>query len=373
MAKWTFYTCTGKRKVILTGKEKENAARLAKGEMQACPKCGKPIEFTANYCNNCGSFIDVNTGKIRNQSQVSEAELNAVLQNKAKSARKGTLFILGGIVVAIMGFFIGSTLGMLIMVSGVFLASFGLQGQMMSKRAAKKKVGAQIVSTALNEVFEQVEYHAGKHLPDALIRNTDMGSMDCDTIGGSDYVKAVYKGVNIEMSDICLNRVDTVIDDEGEVYEKTTKMFEGLWMICDFKKALSADLRLRERSKIGQKLAAGGVKTDNGAFNRKFHIHSNSPHDVFYILTPHMMEYILEMDRKASGDTYMRFLREGKLHIAIDSGRNFFEIKDLNTDVATLKRQFVGEVRYITDLIDELRLVDTFFEGLRESCTSLGE
>lgn len=362
MAKWILTSDSGKTKTDLTEKEKENAIRLQKGEIRACPKCGEPIEYTATYCNSCGTFIDPNTGAIHNQHQVYEAELNDLLQKEAKSAAQGTLFIIGGIIVAIAGALIGSMPGLVIIGGGITCAIFGLWRQAMSKRAAKKKVGAQIAATALNEVFEQVDYREAEHLSESVIRSVDMGMMDFDRVSGSDYVKAVYKGVNIEMSDICLSRVDTEIDEDGKEHEKVTNVFVGLWMICDFKKALSADLRLRERSKLGQKLAFGGINTDNEGFNKQFHIQSNSPHDVFYILTPHMMEYIQQMDVKANGDLYMRFLREGKLHIAVNSGRNLFEIKNLNTNATALRRQFVGEICYVTDLIDEMRLVDTLFK-----------
>ena len=109
-------------------------------------------------------------------------------------------------------------------------------------------------------------------------------------------------------------------------------------------------------------MAIGGIKTESEAFNQRFMIQSQSQHDAFYILTPHMMEYILSMDAKGGGDTYMRFLREGKVHIAINSGRNAFEMGSLNTDVAALRQKFVGEIRYVTDIIDELRLVETLHD-----------
>ena len=38
-----------------------------------------------------------------------------------------------------------------------------------------------------------------------------------------------------------------------------------------------------------------------------------------------MMEFIISMDKKADGDTYFHFQKDGKVHIAINSNRNLFE------------------------------------------------
>lgn len=133
-------------------------------------------------------------------------------------------------------------------------------------------------------------------------------------------------------------------------------------MICDFGKTLSAEVKLSKRSKLDRLFRSKGIQTESEEFNKRFCIQSESPVEAFYILTPHMMEYILGMQSKGGGDVYMSFLREGKVHIAINSGRDSFEAEKGTVNAAALREKFVGEIRYITDLIDELRLVDTLYQ-----------
>ena len=55
----------------------------------------------------------------------------------------------------------------------------------------------------------------------------------------------------------------------------------------------------------------------------------------------------------------MRYL---KLHIAVQTGRDFFELGKSNTDVEGLRRKFLGELHWFTDMIDTLRVEDTLYK-----------
>jgi len=70
----------------------------------------------------------------------------------------------------------------------------------------------------------------------------------------------------------------------------------------------------------------------------------------------------MQMDQKADAKTNLSFLRGGKLHVALNSGRDSFEIKRNMHDVQKIRAQFEGELKYVTDLIDELRISDSFFK-----------
>ena len=160
------------------------------------------------------------------------------------------------------------------------------------------------------------------------------------------------------MSDVYI--YDTTTDSEGNI--SMYKQFKGSWLICDFKKRLSADVIVSENKKQ-KKPSKNTILTDNEAFNNKYTVRSENPEEAFYVLTPHMMEFMLKMDEKADGKTYFHFKREGKVHIAIDSDRDLFEVNKVQSqDYDALKQQIKDEVQYIVDMIDALQLVDSLFE-----------
>ena len=101
------------------------------------------------------------------------------------------------------------------------------------------------------------------------------------------------------------------------------------------------------------------VTTDNEQFSKRFCVRADVPQEAYYILTPHMMEYILTMADKSGGTVYLSFLREGKMHVAVQTGRDFFEFGKSNANVEELRQKFLGELRWFTDVIDTLRAEDT--------------
>ena len=101
---------------------------------------------------------------------------------------------------------------------------------------------------------------------------------------------------------------------------------------------------------------------DNEQFSKRFCVRADDPQEAYYILTPHMMEYILTMADKGGGTVYLSFLRDGKMHVAVKTRRDFFELGKSNADVEELRQKFLGELRWFTDIIDTLRVEDTLYK-----------
>ena len=103
------------------------------------------------------------------------------------------------------------------------------------------------------------------------------------------------------------------------------------------------------------------VTTDNEQFSKRFCVRADIPQEAYYILTLHMMESILTMADKSGGTVYMSFLRDGKMHVAVKTECDFFELGKGNADVGELRRKFFCELRWFTDMIDTLHVEDTLY------------
>ena len=221
----------------------------------------------------------------------------------------------------------------------------------------KLNYGAPLVRNALSQVFERVEYNPLDRLPDHIMCIDGMNlPFDVDRVEGSDHVRAIYNGMELEFSDIKL--IDRRSSGKNTTY---VTVFEGLWLVCDFHKQISGEILLQEDNRSGlrffDKLGHRGqvIETENEVFNKKYLIVAENEHDAFYVLTPHMMEYIEEMDARGMGVSYMRFTRAGKLHIAINSGKDLFEV-DSKTAPDMMIEKFLSEIYYVTGLLDTLHL-----------------
>ena len=182
-------------------------------------------------------------------------------------------------------------------------------------------------------------------------------------VEGSDHIKAVYHGLNIELGDISLIDESEFTDNEtGQTEKQSLLYFKGQWLTCDFGKELAGEVYISERAKRKRRGMKSDVSMDNEQFDTRFCVRANNPQEAFYILTPHMMEYITAMADKSGGLVYMSFLRSGKMHVAVQTGRDFFELGKTNTDAETLHQKFLGELRWFTDIVDTLRVEDTIYK-----------
>ena len=66
------------------------------------------------------------------------------------------------------------------------------------------------------------------------------------------------------------------------------------------------------------------------------------------------MEDILAVADRSGGEVYMAFLRGGQLHVAVQTGQDFFELGKGAADVGQLRQKFLGELRWFTDIVDTL-------------------
>jgi hypothetical protein len=230
----------------------------------------------------------------------------------------------------------------------------------------KNFMGTAVTLPLIKEIFEVKDYQPLGHIDRKIIGLTGLISM-WDRISGSDYIEGSYKGVNILYSDLHLWHTETDTDSDGKEEERDVTDFKGQWLICDFGKKLDATLRLIERkggTKLNRKhdISKSDVETENVAFNKKFRIITDDGHTAFYLLTPHFMEQLVAADESADSSTLFCFM-DGKVHIALYSGHDSFELKGAKIgSVENLRQHFRRELKYMTDIMDELLKNDRLFK-----------
>ena len=243
----------------------------------------------------------------------------------------------------------------------VFLVIAMVFGYQWSKASStiKKLLSDNIISGVIKEALgDEVEYHPwGKINPGSMVFPFSYNCAD-----GSDHIKAVYHGLNIELGDIELIDETEDTDEEGRTEKTRNTQFKGQWLTCDFGKELAGEVYISEWGKKDRRRMKSNVTMDNEQFSKRFCVRADDSQEAYYILTPHMMEYITTMADKSGGTIYLSFLRDGKMHVAVRTGRDFFELGKDNADVEELRQKFLGELRWFTDIVDTLRVEDTIYK-----------
>ena len=233
------------------------------------------------------------------------------------------------------------------------------------KRSVLKRImSTEVALPVLREVFEIDVYRPYGYIGSSLIDGAGF-FVFYNRVDGSDYIKGKYRGVNFEFSDVHLQREDTTAS--GRKVNRT--VFKGQWLVCEFVGGqVSATIRLEEKEKAifgSHKYVSGmtNIATENTAFNEKYHIITDDEHAAFYLLTPHFMERMVSLDEAAEAQTFFCF-ENGRVHIALYNWRDSFELGNTKpSEIGSLRQKFRGELKYLTDIIDELMLNEKLYTG----------
>jgi hypothetical protein len=276
---------------------------------------------------------------------------------------------------------------LLVIVLIVFLYGLAcLLNPLFEKSKAKKQMLLDLklsfVNETLSEFFEDVEYNAKGSIDHHTIRSAELiegwdSSYDTTLeFTGSDYFKGKYKGCEVECCDFdvtkCTRKTETDSDGKLTESEDYETLFKGQWMICKLRKPVPGKVRVREAASRAtlsplrfiagdQVRVKSDVETENIAFNEKFQILGDG-HSAFLILTPHFMDYVLSTDSKANGRTMLCFWGD-RVHIGVHNGKDLFEVKRKKElkNIPALKERIQGELKYLTDILDELFQNDNLF------------
>lgn len=291
------------------------------------------------------------------QTSKTSSEISSSLKSNRSRSRTAMAFSIVCIIVMIAFLFLGKYLFGILMLIPVIA---GVLLMMRSEIKIKNTISGDIVNGIVNEVLDNAIYAAPYRLSDEIIVSSHMVlPQPYDKISGSDFINGEYKGLLLKMSDIDLTRRVSTGDDE----ETDERVFDGQWLMCDFGKALSGEVHVSQITKsMPDSVKRQRIRMENEQFNEKFVVTADDPEEAFYVLTPHMMEYILSLEKKNKGIIYMSFLRDGKFHIAVNSGEDFFELGKKEPDYETLRQIFLDQLRWYTDIIDVLRLEPNLYK-----------
>jgi hypothetical protein len=309
-----------------------------------CPSCGNVLQKNELRCKFCG-YEQINKNGF-GKSRLSDAELVKGMDNYSKRGKKFLLssvpvLLTAIILIRVTGEEFSAFTAVGIVFTILFLVLLGLG--VLSFNTATEMFKVNVVHDTLAGIIDGCVYKSKQSISKDQINNTKLVS-GWNKFNGEDYIKGTYKGRMIEFSDIHLKRVTG--GRKGNKKIKT--IFKGHWLICGLAKELPAVVRLSEGS------GENNAETENIAFNNKYSIFTDDPHHMFYVLTPHFMEYIIAADEAANVRTYFCFEGE-KVHIAVDSRRNTFEVRSADKNNPEMARERIKkEMTYITDILDEL-------------------
>lgn len=264
----------------------------------------------------------------------------------------GKILSLVGVVIAVAGIVLGGSI-VVIVIGGVVLA-LGQMVQGKSKSSASRQAFDAIAPGVIGGVFENVQMDPSPRLLSAEDTNIPLPSHS--HCGSSGAIRGTYRGMTAEMCTVRLTEETEIQREETGLWEKNEReVYTGQWMLCELGREFSTWLTIWPREGLDKLLRSGTIKTENEVFNKRFNLTGGDEQEALRILSPSRMERIVQLAESSFGKFAVNLNTDGKLYIAVHSGRGFFDAGKGRETPEQLRQRFTRELKWFTDLVDAFR------------------
>lgn len=278
-----------------------------------------------------------------------DKELGAEL-NKGKTGKLGgSVLVIVGIIVTIIGLVSGPSI--VVCIIGVIIAAMGSSAKGKAKDEAGKKAYDAIVPELIARNFETVDYSPREHILDAECSNIPL--IDHSHLKRSGAIRGKYRGLDTELCNIVLTDESQYQDENnGQWYTNEQELYSGQWLACKLGNTAPVSFTFWPRGKLDKLVRYPTVTTDNEDFNRRFNLSSNNEAETLRYLSPGRMQRILTLLDSSFGEVSVSLHDDGLLYIAVKSGHGFFDICKGKENVDALRTRYTRELKWFTDMVD---------------------
>lgn len=174
------------------------------------------------------------------------------------------------------------------------------------------------------------------------------------TYSGNDLISGKFNGVNLKFSDNFLQERVEEIDEKGSVEVKYHTIFKGICFIAEFNKNFTSKTYVLSPY-IGINLDK--FEMDNSEFEKSFNVYGSDKINAFYILTPSLMEKILNLRSLFNVPLNLAFI-DNKIYIYIEFGKDSFEpdVRQSLIGENSLLLRYKAEILALLNIVNELNL-----------------
>jgi len=231
------------------------------------------------------------------------------------------------------------------------------------RKTIKKEYKQRIIRSMISFIDPHLNYKPEGRISESTFNGSKIFLKDPDRYNGDDLVEGMIGKTDVEFSELHAEYYTT--NDKGNKQYHT--IFRGIFFIADFHKnfigetIVLPDTAEKLFGKLGtmfQKMNVVRpklVKLENPEFEKAFAVYGTDQIEARYILTPSMMERIMDFKNK-SGKIHLSFLHS-KVYIAIQVNKNLFEPPFLKSmlDFRVIEEYF-SYLRLSVNIVEDLDL-----------------
>jgi len=216
-----------------------------------------------------------------------------------------------------------------------------------------------------NEFFDNARYMGTIGFTQHKVREFELHDIG-ENFESEDQLSGDYKGVHFEQADVHSwtyyrkrehNQMETYFHGRMFIFDLPVHSIQSVKIFNKLALNAKNDHRLRGSE-------SNRVEMESVQFNETFSVYSEDAHDAFYILTPPMMERLMQMfERYCKINDYafhnISFHFKGsKLYFTMECDNKAFDAGKFPIDYSDEKKKLEADIQVIIDLIEALDLID---------------
>jgi hypothetical protein len=290
------------------------------------------------------------------------------VRKKALAAFLTALFF---VLAGIPGFIIFSRIGKpeILLVA---LASLGIGLYGFFRYDQKKKdYAAEFKQRVIREMIKLIDpglyYFPEQRISEAEYRESDIFREPIDRYSGDDLVEGALGATRCRFSELEHQEKKESVDSRGRRRTYWVTIFRGVFFVADFNKHFigrtyvvpDAGGSFLGIGKLFEKWAIGKgelVELENPEFEKLFTVYGTDQVEARYILSPALMERLVNFRRKANTRLHLSFIHS-KLYVALSVNKNLFEPNVFSSGVKSgYLKEYFHYLELVTGIIDDLNL-----------------
>lgn len=279
------------------------------------------------------------------------------LELERKTAHKRFLiFVLLGVVFVLIGLGLGALITMEFIIFGLIMGVIFFIVASSVRRSFNKNFKRKIITRLIkDELGESAIYSqsSGISLSEIMLHRI---YQEPDRCHEEDLIKASYNGVEYSMCDAHFEERHVTHDSKGHRRVSYVTYFKGRIISISLNRDLDARLKIIEGHPRGfVKYSLEKFETELIDFNKKYDTYVNDKEKAFYILTPVMLQKLLELEKLFKGSIQYSF-EQNSLMIFINNSGDSLECsmsKKINEENLNIIR---SQINLAAAIINEFNL-----------------
>jgi len=295
------------------------------------------------------------------------ATMDSSRQKIASTQKKGYFFIAGGIAVAIIGIAMGMVVaaiiaGLVPIVYGSILF-YKIRDELKAYRHTYK---IDVIGEALRFLDQSLTIRPYEGIQIGEFVFSQLFAREPDRYKTEDLVMGIAGKTGFYFAEVHAE-YKTVTQTKNGTRTEWHDLFKGIIFVADFNKNFNAITIVRPKD-FGRAIGAwfsknlfsfgnsDVIKLENPEFDQAFVTYGNDQVESRYILTPSMMERILQLNQKSKYSINLSFIKS-RMYIGFPLDRNYFEAPIFKSLLnPNLLDEDINAIKFMYDIVKELDL-----------------